>query len=118
MRRGSEAEDLRAEHPADDEEITIKRAVRLPAEARRQDGCETIRIPIDAELLALARGDEPPPTAPPPDDPFGGLIPVEDDEPAPDDPFGGLIPVEDEPEVDIDRLFDELALPLVEADPE
>ena len=67
-------------HPADDE-ITIERLVRPPAAASEDETStrQTREMPvIDARLLAIARGD----TEPDEEeiDPFGGLIPVEDDD--------------------------------------
>jgi hypothetical protein len=73
----------------EEEERTIERKVRVAAKPPRVfEGKLTKRMPrIDPRLLALARGEIEPalaPTAPPPpvapDDPFGGLIPVNDDD--------------------------------------
>ncbi len=58
---------------AHDEEITIERRVKAAAVA--DVNRKTTRIAkIDAQLLAMARGEIEP------DDPFGGLIPIYDDD--------------------------------------
>jgi len=85
--------------PAEEEEVTIERRVRLPAADRAPlVARETTRMAkIDARLLAIARGE------------------VEPDQVSPllilDDPFGGLIPVleREEPEENLDDwlLFDD-----------
>jgi hypothetical protein len=74
-----------------DDEVTEERTMKRPIDRSLLDqGTHpTRRIPrIDAELLALARGDADPQeelihaasvmSAPPPSDPWGGLIPVFD----------------------------------------
>ncbi|MDB4947077.1 MAG: hypothetical protein JWP97_6611 [Labilithrix sp.] len=77
-----------AGHRADDDEITIERRVRLPAPGGELvSSRKTTKMgAVDARLLAIARGEEEPDTLRPPppaavaaDDPFGGLIPVDDD---------------------------------------
>jgi hypothetical protein len=56
-----------AAEPDQDDEITIERRVRT--------SCVTTRMTkVDERLLAIARGEIEP------DDPFGGLIPIYDDE--------------------------------------
>jgi hypothetical protein len=61
-----------AEHPADqDEEITVERRITVRAIVADATGPVTMRMTkIDAHLLAMARGEIEP------DDPFGGLIPI------------------------------------------
>jgi hypothetical protein len=60
--------DAEAEH---DDEITIERRVKLPPEALAYGASLTTRIgKIDSRLLAIARGELDP------EDPFGGLIPI------------------------------------------
>ena len=64
-----------AEHPADSEEITVERRVTVRAAAFGASGPVTMRMnKIDAHLLAMARGEIEP------DDPFGGLIPIYDND--------------------------------------
>lgn len=80
-------------HPADDEPITVRRVV-VREEAPPSQAL-TMRLPrIDPQLLALARG-EPPARRAQEDVPT--LAPPQPAEEEPVDPFGGLIPVEDEP---------------------
>jgi hypothetical protein len=61
-----------AADPADhDEEITVERRVTVRASALECSGRATTRMTkIDARLLAMARGEIEP------EDPFGGLIPI------------------------------------------
>lgn len=60
----------RAPETDHDDEITIERRVRIPS-----DGAITTRMTkIDERLLAIARGELDP------DDPFGGLIPIYENE--------------------------------------
>lgn len=64
-----------------DDEITIERRVRITPDAEYQGGPVTTRMnKVDERLLAIARGEVEP------DDPFGGLIPIYDDdrEPVPE----------------------------------
>jgi hypothetical protein len=62
--------------PADqDEEITVERRVTVRAVDLEPSGPVTMRMTkIDAHLLAMARGEIEP------DDPFGGLIPIYDND--------------------------------------
>jgi hypothetical protein len=65
----------RAPETDHDDEITIERRVRVPVDAGRREGPITTRMTkIDSRLLAIARGELDP------DDPFGGLIPIYDDD--------------------------------------
>jgi hypothetical protein len=58
-----------------DDEITIERRVRITPESEYQSGPVTTRMTkVDERLLAIARGEVEP------DDPFGGLIPIYDDD--------------------------------------
>jgi hypothetical protein len=59
-----------------DEEITIERRVKVPAHAGSDASRKTTTrlTKIDARLLAMARGEVEP------DDPFGGLIPIYDND--------------------------------------
>jgi len=60
-----------------DEEITIERRVTVRASNLEQPGRATTRMTkIDAHLLAMARGEIEP------EDPFGGLIPIYDNDEA------------------------------------
>jgi hypothetical protein len=72
-------------HPATDDEITIERRVKVPEIERELHLRPTTKIAaVDARLIAIARGElEPEPACElfVVDDPFGGLIPVLDDEP-------------------------------------
>lgn len=68
-----------------DDEITIARRIAIPAAARAEYVARaTTKIAmVDARLLAIARGDvepEPHVDLSRVDDPFGGLIPVDEDE--------------------------------------
>lgn len=58
------------------EEITIERRARVPRQERPPvSQAITRRMPVvDSWLIAIARGD-----VDPEEDPFGGLIPVDDD---------------------------------------
>jgi hypothetical protein len=57
--------------PEYDEEVTVERRVKLPPEAMAYASQLTIRMTkIDSRLLAIARGELDP------EDPFGGLIPI------------------------------------------
>jgi len=72
----------RVTNALDDDEQTIERAPQFPGrEAPPQAPTRpTLRVPyVDERLLAIARGEMDPDEAPFPDDPFGGLIPVDDD---------------------------------------
>lgn len=63
--------------PANDhyEEITIERRVRVPAFAADDSARTTTRMTkVDSRLLAIARGELDP------EDPFGGLIPIYDND--------------------------------------
>ena len=80
-KRGAAAEDMRSQDETDAEEVTEK---RLKSEVQAFAPCmiptKWIRA-VKPELLAIARGDvdtEPPPAAP--SDPYGGLIPVLDED--------------------------------------
>jgi len=79
------------EHNHDDE-ITIERKVKV-VEAEQLFVRTTTKMgAVDARLIAIARGEIDPEVECDlfvMDDPFGGLIPVGDDEPAPDE-FTGL----------------------------
>ncbi len=66
----------RAPDTNQDDEITIERNVRLAPEAEYLSGAVTLRMTkVDERLLAIVRGEIEP------DDPFGGLIPIYDDQP-------------------------------------
>jgi hypothetical protein len=80
-----------------DDEITIERRVRLPAAVAAMAAQLTRQMPvIDEKLLAIARGDLEP------DDPFGGLIPIydndndidcDDEAHMPEGMFGDVVPL-------------------------
>jgi hypothetical protein len=59
-----------------DDEITIERRVKVPASAGSEASRKTTTrlTKVDARLLAMARGEVEP------DDPFGGLIPIYDND--------------------------------------
>lgn len=67
-----------ATHPADrDEEITIERRITMRSDGLDLSGPATTRMnKVDAHLLAMARGEIEP------EDPFGGLIPIYDNDEA------------------------------------
>ncbi len=65
----------RAPETDPDDEITVERRVRIATEAEYPSGPITTRMTkVDERLLAIARGDLDP------EDPFGGLIPIYDDD--------------------------------------
>ena len=74
----------RASEDLDDDERTLQRAPQIPLRARPPPALRpTLRVPYtDERLLAIARGEmEPDETfVPEGEDPFGGLIPVDDDD--------------------------------------
>lgn len=58
-----------------DDEITVERRVRMRPTRPPVPQAVTRRVPVvDSWLIAVSRGD-----VDPDDDPFGGLIPVDDD---------------------------------------
>ncbi|MBS2011644.1 MAG: hypothetical protein JST00_01925 [Deltaproteobacteria bacterium] len=58
-----------------DDEITVERRVRMRPTRPAVPQAVTRRVPVvDSWLIAVARGE-----VDPDDDPFGGLIPVDDD---------------------------------------
>jgi hypothetical protein len=64
-----------------DDEITIERRARVVPDAEYLSGPVTTRMTkVDERLLSIARGEIEP------DDPFGGLIPIYDEEPEEIDP--------------------------------
>jgi hypothetical protein len=78
-----------------DDEITVERRVRVPAAVEPSDPSRrrtTQMARVDSRLLAIARGE----LEPDPIDPFGGLIPVLDEEPSQEIDDGWLI-LETEP---------------------
>jgi len=91
------------DHRASDDEITIERRVRVPDVERELQLRPTTKMgAVDARLLAIARGDVDP-------EPVCELFVV-------DDPFGGLIPVDDEDE--LLQLDDDWLLADVDSDPQ
>jgi hypothetical protein len=85
--------------PADGEPITIERRAKLPLSAWPAPPSKsfttratTRMAAIDPALLAAARGDTAPTAPPPGEDPFGGLIPVYDDEDTLDDRWDSIAP--------------------------
>lgn len=76
----------------DEDEVTVVRRWRVPAKAIPPSSRRTTRmVAVDARLLAVARGDAEPDA----EDPFGGLIPVYEDD--------DLVAVEADPVVAIDE---------------
>jgi len=79
-----------------DDEITIERRVRMPIDVEMTGGPITTRMTkIDERLLSIARGELDP------EDPFGGLIPIyEDDREAVDELDAGWLVLAPEPAAD------------------
>lgn len=97
----------RAPPASEDDEITVERRVRLPREAVPPPDHPTVRLlRIDSALLALSRHDVP--TSALEDE--ARAVAAAAEEP---DPFGGLIPIWDDEtpadvEEDIDAIFEQL----------
>jgi hypothetical protein len=83
-----------------DDEITVERRVRVPATAADAEvptRRTTQMTKVDSRLLAIARGEIDPDEV----DPFGGLIPIYDDEPPPIDVDDDWLILEPEPEPEL-----------------
>lgn len=91
----SAARKSRAPETDPDDEITIERRVRVPIDVEMTGGRITTRMTkIDERLLAIARGDVDP------DDPFGGLIPIYEDDREVDEVDAGWLVLAPEPSAD------------------
>lgn len=73
---------------ANDDEITVVRRTKVPAAALAETARPTTKMDkVDARLIAIARGEVDP-------EPSVGLFVI-------DDPFGGLIPVDEDEAIEI-----------------